>query len=74
MLGLAAQARYDDTNKSRGLTGQNPALTPAAQLYLVATDDRMMPPVAQRSMAEHTGAKVMDSPAATRSTSPDHRP
>ena len=30
--------------------------------YLVATDDRMIPPVAQRSMAERAGAKVTETP------------
>jgi pimeloyl-ACP methyl ester carboxylesterase len=31
--------------------------------YLVATDDRMIPPPAQRAMAERTGATVTETPA-----------
>ena len=31
--------------------------------YLVATDDRMIPPPAQRAMAERTGATVRETPA-----------
>ena len=30
--------------------------------YLVATDDRMIPPPAQRAMAERTGATVTETP------------
>ena len=30
--------------------------------YLVATDDRMIPPPAQRAMAERTGASVIEVP------------
>jgi pimeloyl-ACP methyl ester carboxylesterase len=30
--------------------------------YLVATDDRMIPPPAQRAMAERTGATVTEAP------------
>ena len=43
--------------------------------YLVATDDRMIPPPAQRAMAERAGATVTESRrAATRSTCPDPKP
>jgi hypothetical protein len=38
--------------------------------YLVSTDDRMIPPPAQRSMAERTGPVSPRSPAATSSTCP----
>ena len=38
--------------------------------YLVATDDRMIPPPAQRAMAERTGPPSPRSPAATPSTFP----
>ncbi|WP_345552037.1 hypothetical protein [Streptomyces lannensis] len=38
--------------------------------HLVVTDDRMIPPPAQRAMAERAGARTVRSPAATRSTSP----
>ncbi len=31
--------------------------------YLVATDDRMIPPPAQRAMAERAGATVTEEPA-----------
>lgn len=37
--------------------------------YLVATDDRMIPPDAQRAMASRSGATVTGHPAAMRSTS-----
>jgi hypothetical protein len=38
--------------------------------HLVVTDDGMIPPPAQRAMAERAGARTVRSPAATRSTSP----
>jgi pimeloyl-ACP methyl ester carboxylesterase len=43
--------------------------------YLVTGEDRMIPPPAQRSMAERTGATVTEAPApAARSTCPSRRP
>jgi pimeloyl-ACP methyl ester carboxylesterase len=39
-----------------------PAWRSKPSWYLVATDDRMIPPVAQRSMAERAGAKVTEVP------------
>jgi hypothetical protein len=42
--------------------------------YLVATDDRMIPPPAQRTMAERIGSTVTETPAVTPSTSPIPRP
>jgi pimeloyl-ACP methyl ester carboxylesterase len=39
-----------------------PAWRSKPSWYLVATDDRMIPPVAQRSMAERGGAKVTEAP------------
>jgi pimeloyl-ACP methyl ester carboxylesterase len=40
----------------------DPAWRSKPSWYLVATDDRMIPPVAQRSMAERCGAKVTEVP------------
>jgi hypothetical protein len=43
--------------------------------YVVTGEDRMIPPPAQRSMAERTGATVTEAPApATRSTFPSRKP
>jgi pimeloyl-ACP methyl ester carboxylesterase len=39
-----------------------PAWRSRPSWYLVATDDRMIPPVAQRTMAERAGAKVTEVP------------
>src|SRR4029077_5832274 len=39
-----------------------PAWRSKPSWYLVVTDDRMIPPVAQRSMAERAGAKVTEVP------------
>jgi pimeloyl-ACP methyl ester carboxylesterase len=39
-----------------------PAWRSKPSWYLVATDDRMIPPVAQRTMAERGGAKVTETP------------
>jgi pimeloyl-ACP methyl ester carboxylesterase len=39
-----------------------PAWRSRPNWYLVATDDRMIPPVAQRSMAERASAKVTETP------------
>ena len=43
-----------------GGTVTRPAWRSKPSWYLVATEDRMIPPVAQRSMAERSGAKVTD--------------
>jgi pimeloyl-ACP methyl ester carboxylesterase len=40
----------------------DPAWRSRASWYLVATDDRMIPPPAQRAMAERAGATVIESP------------
>ena len=45
-----------------------PAWKSKPSFYLVASDDRMIPPPAQRAMAERAGAKVTRRPAATPST------
>ena len=47
------------------LTGtvSEPAWRQKPSWYLVATDDRMIPPPAQRAMAERTGAIVAETPA-----------
>lgn len=44
------------------LTGAvtNPAWKVKPTFYLVATDDRMIPPPAQRKMAERAGATVVE--------------
>ena len=39
-----------------------PAWRTKPSWYLVATDDRMIPPPAQRAMAERTGAIVTETP------------
>ena len=46
-----------------------PAWRSKPSWYLVATDDRMIPPPAQRAMAERAGATSPRRPAATPSTS-----
>jgi len=46
-----------------------PAWKTKPSWYLVATDDRMIPPPAQRLMSERAGATVSKSRVATRSTS-----
>jgi len=47
------------------LTGavSEPAWRSKPSYYLVATDDRMIPPPAQRAMAEHAGATVVETAA-----------
>ena len=40
-----------------------PAWRKKPSWYLVATDDRMIPPPAQRAMAERAGATVAEAPA-----------
>jgi pimeloyl-ACP methyl ester carboxylesterase len=40
-----------------------PAWRQKPSFYLVATEDRMIPPPLQRSMAERTGATVAETPA-----------
>jgi hypothetical protein len=42
--------------------------------YLVASDDHMIPPPAQRAMADRTGPPSPRFPAVTRSTCPSPRP
>jgi pimeloyl-ACP methyl ester carboxylesterase len=39
-----------------------PAWKSKPSFYLVASDDRMIPPPAQRAMAERAGAKVTETP------------
>ena len=41
--------------------------------YLIATEDKMIPPPAQRQMATRAGATVVEAPAATRSMSRSRR-
>jgi pimeloyl-ACP methyl ester carboxylesterase len=43
-------------------TISNPAWRSKPSWYLVATDDRMIPPPAQRTMSERAGATVSDTP------------
>ena len=50
-----------------------PAWRDKPSWYLVATDDRMIPPDAQRAMAKRAGATVARRPGATRSTSRTRR-
>ena len=50
-----------------------PAWKSKPSWYLVATDDRMIPPPAQRAMAKRAGATVVEAPAATPSTSRSRR-
>src|SRR5215204_3318944 len=45
-----------------GGTISEPAWRSKPSWYLVATDDRMIPPPAQRSMAERAGATVIEAP------------
>lgn len=45
-----------------GGTVTDPAWRSKPSWYLVATEDRMIPPVAQRSMADRCGAKVTETP------------
>jgi pimeloyl-ACP methyl ester carboxylesterase len=65
----AAQAQFmADSQVPWGvdaLTGtvSEPAWRQKPSWYLVATDDRMIPPPAQRAMAERTGAIVAETPA-----------
>jgi pimeloyl-ACP methyl ester carboxylesterase len=40
----------------------DPAWRSKPSWYLVATDDRMIPPPAQRAMSERAGATVIESP------------
>ena len=48
----------------------DPAWRSKPTWYLLATDDRMIPLPAQRTMAERTGAQLSEAPGVTRSTSP----
>ena len=41
----------------------DPAWRTKPSWYMITTQDRMIPPPAQRAMAERTGATVTDSPA-----------
>jgi pimeloyl-ACP methyl ester carboxylesterase len=43
-------------------TVSEPAWRSKPSWYLVATDDRMIPPPAQRAMAERAGATVTETP------------
>jgi pimeloyl-ACP methyl ester carboxylesterase len=43
-------------------TVTNPAWRSKPSWYLIATDDRMIPPPAQRSMSERAGSTVVESP------------
>jgi pimeloyl-ACP methyl ester carboxylesterase len=45
-----------------GGTVSEPAWRVRPSWYLVATDDRMIPPPAQRAMAERAGATVSETP------------
>jgi len=44
-----------------GTVGE-PAWRSKTSFYLVATDDRMIPPPAQRTMAQRSGATIVESP------------
>jgi hypothetical protein len=56
-----------------GGTVTEPAWRVKPSWYLVATDDRMIPPPAQRAMSERAGSTVLEVPAATRSTCRNRR-
>ena len=43
-------------------TISGPAWRSKPSWYLIATDDRMIPPLAQRTMAERTGATISEVP------------
>jgi pimeloyl-ACP methyl ester carboxylesterase len=64
----AAQAQFmADSQVPWGLGALGDAITDPAwrskpSWYLVATDDRMIPPPAQRAMSERAGATVIESP------------
>jgi hypothetical protein len=40
--------------------GQPPSLASLAQLYLIATDDQMIPPAAQHARSERAGSSVTE--------------
>jgi hypothetical protein len=68
----ALAAFMGDSQVPWGLDALNGAVTNASwkskpSWYLVATDDKMIPPDAQRAMAIRAGAKVAEAKAATRS-------
>jgi len=62
--GEPCEAKTSNTPTSLGDHAPLPATTPAwkakPSFYLVATDDRMIPPAAQRSMAKCAGATIAE--------------
>ena len=75
---LAAEAAFmADSQVPWGLEALNAAISQPAwrtkpAWYLVAGDDRMIPPPAQRSMAERIGAQTVEVPGASHSVYVSH--
>ena len=68
-----------DSQVPWGVEALNGAVTEPAwktkpSWYLVATEDKMIPPAAQRAMSKRAGATVVEGRAATRSTCRSRRP